>query len=137
MKLTSHKKQWVLDRVDKYCQLLQIEPPTVILTRKEYEDWKEQKREERRQRLIKLCGFAYNGYMRVGRGSRYLGVCHRIDKMIVILIKKSPNLSRLDQTIRHELIHYARPSYNHHSKEFRDRMERLLKGKVKDGKFVK
>ncbi|KKM04471.1 hypothetical protein LCGC14_1763890 [marine sediment metagenome] len=121
MKLTKSKMTWVINRVNHYCKLLEITPPEVFLTMAEYNQWKVQKREE-------------SGYSRVGR-STCLGVCHRQDKFIVILIKRARDLVRLDDTIRHELIHYAKPSYNHYSLAFRDRMNKLLKGKIKNGRF--
>jgi hypothetical protein len=72
--------------------------------------------------------------IRVGR-SNCLGVCHRKDSFIVILIKRSSDLEDLDHTIRHELLHYAKPSYNHYSAEFEDRMKKLKLGKIKNGRF--
>lgn len=138
MKLTAHKREWVLAKVRHYCSLLLVEPPRVIMTGTEYEVWKKAKREERVGRLRKVLGFEpHRKPIKVGRSSftNYLGVCHRADKMIVVFVKKSQSLRRLDDTIRHELIHYAKPSYNHCSAEFRDRMERLRKGNIKNGKF--
>jgi len=121
MKLTKSKRQWVDNKVKHYCELLQIQAPKVFLTMSEYSAWKKIKREE-------------SGYTRVGR-SNCLGVCHRDDGFLVILVKRSPSLARLDQTIRHELIHYTKPSYNHWSETFKDRMEKLKKGKIKNGRF--
>lgn len=120
MKFTTNKKNWVINRVARYCKLLQINPPKIFFTMAEYNCWKQSKRT--------VIG------QRVGR-SQCLGVCHKDEGFIAILVKRSPNLSRLDQTIRHELIHYSKPSYNHRSQEFYDRMKRLELGHIKNGRF--
>ena len=119
--MTTSKRKWVINKVDYYCKLLEINPPKIFLTMADYNRWKTEER-------------ARTGAKRVGR-TQCLGVCHRDSGFIVILVKRSPNLERLDQTIRHELIHYAKPSYNHHSKDFADRMKRLKLGKIKNGRF--
>lgn len=125
MKLTKSKRIWVDNKFTKYCEVLQIEKPNILLTRKEYELFKIQLREK----------INYQ-YTRVGRCvSNVLGVCHRKDNTIFINVKAEPNCKRLDQTIRHELIHYAKPSYNHCSENFDDRMKRLLNGSIKNGRF--
>lgn len=124
MKLTKAKQKWVLDKVAHYSSTLNINAPTVFMTMARYNGWKMANRERTGQRI--------------GRANPYLlGVCHRDEGFIVVLVKKSPNLSRLDETIRHELIHYAKPSYNHCSQTFQDRMDQLKKGKVKNGRFYK
>lgn len=122
MKLTESKRKWVLNRVEHYCQLLEVPAPRVIMTMADYNRWKA----EERKRVP---------YKRVGRVS-CLGVCHRDAGFIVILVKRSPNLERLDQTIRHELIHYTKPSYNHRSLVFQKRMDQLKKGQIKNGRFI-
>lgn len=122
MKLTKNKIEWVHKKVAHYCSLLKCPVPNVFLTMADYNRWKEQKRI--------TCN-----YTRVGR-SNALGVCHRTDGFIVILPKKAPNCACLDRTIRHELIHWAKPSYNHRSLEFHDRMMRLKNGKIdSNGRF--
>lgn len=120
MKLTESKKNWVIARVNYYCKLLEINPPNIFFTMAEYNRWKDTKRTIPREHI--------------GR-TQCLGVCHRDEGFVVLLVKKSPNLPRLDQTIRHELIHYSKPSYNHRSIEFHDRMKRLELGHIKNGRF--
>lgn len=120
MKLTTHKKQWLEEKLILYCQLLEIEIPALILTKKEYENWKQEKRT--------------NSNQRVGRVN-YLGVCHKKDNLIVLNVKHHQNLLALDDTLRHELIHLAKPSYNHRSKTFVDKMRKLKQGKIKNGRF--
>jgi hypothetical protein len=56
-------------------------------------------------------------------------------KLIYLNVKRHDDLKGLDNTIRHELIHWAKPSYNHRSAEFADRMNKLLKGDIKNGRF--
>lgn len=124
MKITPFRREWISNRVSRYCSLLQVEPPRLILTFAEYDRWKKEKRSQ-------------SNYVRVGRGSSYLGVCHRNDSMIFLNVKRALNLRGLDDTIRHELIHYTKPSYNHYSVSFRVAMERLKQGKVKNGRFHK
>lgn len=125
MKLTEHKRKWIQDKVVHYCSLLQVEVPTLLLTRKEYKLHKEVIRQE-------------TGYTRVGSSpSRVYGTCNRKRKVIFLHVKKTPNSKWLDDTIRHELIHYAKPSYNHHSPEFRDRMKLLKKGRIVNGRFTR
>ena len=127
MKLTKAKSKWVNDKVRHYCSLLEIEPPKVFLTMAEYNVWKKAEREK-------------TGFKRVGR-SQCLGVCHRKEHdhigngFIVILVKRLINTKALDSVIRHELIHYAKPSYNHRSQAFADKMKLLKQGKVKNGRF--
>jgi len=120
MKLTKSKRQWVLNKVNFYSDILGIEPPKVFLTMSDYNQWKADKRSKKGER--------------VGRTECY-GVCHKKDGFIVILPKSSPSLKHLDDTIRHELIHYTK-SYNHCSSVFEDRMKRLKKGMVKNGRFI-
>ena len=122
MKLTRSKEAWVFNKVKHYSQLLQISEPTVFLTMAAYNRWKQTQR-------------IYGG-QRVGR-TECGGVCHRKEGIIVILVTKVPNLDMLDELIRHEMIHYAKPSYNHRSNTFRDRMWKLKQGKVKNGRFIK
>lgn len=121
MKLTPAKRNWVSKKINHYCSLLKIETPNVFLTMAEYDQWKKEKRLK-------------TGKIRVGR-SNCLGVCHKRDNFIVILVKRAKNLDSLDETIRHELIHFSKPSYNHYSKEFKDRMKKLKLGKIKNGRF--
>jgi hypothetical protein len=122
MKLTAHKRKFVEEKVIHYSNLLKVPAPKVFLTEVDYECWKASKR-------------TYKGE-KVGR-TNCLGICHREEGFIVVLVKKSPSLERLDKTIRHEMIHYAKPSYNHSSKEFEDRMNKLKKGQVdSNGRFV-
>ena len=120
MKLTQKKREWVIRKVEGYSEVLGIESPKVFLTMSEYNFWKENKRKEKGER--------------VGR-TNCLGVCHKSEGFIVVLPKRSPSLKILDNTIRHELIHYTK-SYGHYSKEFKDRMKRLKQGKVKNGRFI-
>lgn len=122
MKLTLNKIIWIADRVVHYCNLLKVEVPYVFTTMQEYNEWK------RTVRTIKG--------ERVGR-SNCLGVCHRREKFIVILPKRSSNLINLDEVIRHELIHYAKPSYNHCSRQFYERMRALKSGHINEnGRFI-
>lgn len=131
MKLTDSKVQWIKERVEYYCKLLEVDIPPLILTRKEYEQMKATRR-------------AINPHYRGRNFSRFLGVCHGnityIGKnkeaiLIALNVKKHFNLKQLDETIRHELIHYAKPSYNHRSFNFFDRMKKLQKGNIKNGRF--
>lgn len=129
MKLTPSKIEWIKTKVNNYCQTLSVKPPTfLILTRKTYQEWKEWRKET-------------NPHYKGRNFSRFLGVCHGNCKyerfgMIALNVKLSPNLKRLDETIRHELIHWSKPSYNHRSQEFFDRMNKLKQGKIKNGRFV-
>jgi len=124
MKLTDKKREWINQKINYYCNLLKVKIPRIILTHSEYEKFKKELREK------------YN-HIRVGR-SNYLGVCHRAEKVIIIRVKHLPNCKELDYTIRHELLHYAKPSYNHYSKEFYDRLKRLKQGKLnQEGRFIK
>jgi len=126
--LTDAKVSWVRERVAKYCEALEVPAPTfLILTRKGYEEWKDWRKE-------------INPSYRGRNFSRFLGVCHGNIKcerfgMIYLNVKKHNDLKGLDNTIRHELIHWAKPSYNHRSAEFADRMNKLLKGDIKNGRF--
>jgi hypothetical protein len=128
MKLTNSKIQWIKKQVNNYCKLLEVKPPTfLLLTRKNYEEWKAWRR-------------TWQDRYRGRNFSRFLGICHGNFKynrcrMIALNVKRHRNLEQLDNTIRHELIHYAKPSYNHRSFNFYDRMNKLKKGKIKNGRF--
>jgi hypothetical protein len=128
MRLTDSKIQWIKNRVNSYCKLLEVEVPTfLILTRKHYEEYKDWRKE-------------INNNYRGRNFSRFWGICHgncknERFKMIALNVKQHPNLKSLDQTIRHELIHWSKPSYNHRSVEFYDRMNKLQKGDIKNGRF--
>lgn len=119
MKLTQAKRKWVIKKVNHYSNLLEVESPKIFFTMSEYNNWKKSIRQKRGEH--------------VGR-SQCLGVCHRDNKFIVILVKRSTNLAELDDTIRHEMLHYTK-SYGHYSDVLKDRMERLKKGKIKGGRF--
>lgn len=131
MKLTEAKRKWVLNKVEHYCSLLKCPVPKIYLTMADYNRWKDT--------------FRAKPGEHIGR-TNVLGVCHgnirsmRTDEFnfIVILVKRHKDTKQLDDTIRHELIHWAKPSYNHCSKEFFDRMEKLKKGKLNaNGRFTK
>lgn len=111
MKLTEAKRQWVYKRVKEYIDILNIPMPELILTRKEYEA----RKDERRTREGQHVGRTWH---------KFYGVAHRDENMIALNLKLSPNLARLDQTIRHEVIHLYR-RYNHRSERFYNWMEEL------------
>ena len=119
MKLTKHKKCWVMNKVKKYSEVLGIDPPKVFITMADYNRWKKEKRTHKGEK--------------VGRTNCY-GVCHKKEGFIVILPKESPSLKKLDNTIRHELIHYTK-TYNHYSKDFERCLKALKKGRAKNGRF--
>lgn len=133
MKLTESKVSWVRERVAKYCKLLEIEnPPLLILTKRNYDFY------------VECCKDALPNY-RGRTWRRFWGLCIGsiktwknqpiLNRVICLNIKALPNLKCLDNTIRHELIHFTKPSYNHRSQEFHDRMNKLLKGDIKNGRF--
>ena len=111
MKLTEAKTQWILTRVKQYCDILNITMPEIILTRKDYE----QRKKERRQYESEHVGRTWH---------KFYGVAHRKENMIALNVKLSPNLERLDQTIRHEILHLYL-TYNHHSERFAKWMNEL------------
>jgi hypothetical protein len=128
MKLTESKISWVRERVAKYCELLEVPSPTfLILTRKHYKEYDAWRKE-------------LNPHYRGRNFSKFWGICHgnyknNRFKLIALNVKQHPNLKALDRTIRHELIHWSKPSYNHRSIEFYDRMNKLLKGDITNGRF--
>lgn len=125
MKLTKSKKEWVIKKVKCYCDLLQVVTPTILFTMAEYNRKKEEMRKQKKKKYV-------------GRDNPYLyGVCHRDEYFIVILVKRHTSLNNMDNTIRHELLHLTKPSYNHKGKDFFDRMDRLKKGWIKNGRFYK
>jgi len=129
MKLTGNKRQWIFKRVNEYCKILNMPIPLLLLSRKEYEQWKIKEREKI---LQKNNGIYDTARMRVGRTVRpsLYGVAHKDDNMIFLNVKASRNLSRLDQTIRHELIHFYR-TYNHYNPRFIGLMEDLKHKRIR------
>lgn len=118
MKLTEHKKQWVHSRIREYCKSMKVVPPSwLFLTQKDWKQWAVYIKEQTGQKKYRQSD------------SNCLGVCCYKRKVIAIFVKRFETLKRLDQTIRHELVHYVR-RYNHHSKEFHRCMEQLRKGEL-------
>ena len=135
MKATPALRKWVEERCKKFCAILDVPPPTVLLTAADIREWGEEHGWS--DRNIK------NAH---ARNRKYLGVCfstfHNDDHRRMIYInakihrRKAVKLhgsinSRwrynggIEGTLAHELIHYARPSYRHGSK-FEQRVAQLL-----------
>jgi len=118
MKATEQKKQWVKNRIIKYCQEAEKEVPSLLLlTKKEWQEWAEFKKQQ-------------IGVDRYRNAGNYLGICNHKSKVIAIFIKNHCSCNHLDQTIRHELAHYFR-RYNHRSEAFARTMMAIRLGKFK------
>ena len=85
MKLTDSKIEWIKSKMKLYCDILEVDYPNIITTRKVYEEFKKYLRKQ-------------TVYKRVGR-SNYLGVCHSREKVIVLDVKHSTDLKDLDNNI--------------------------------------
>ncbi len=96
-----------------------------LLDRKSHEDWKRRERNDK-----SYLESISNGHYERGRSSKYLGVCYKDERVIYLNVKKSSCWGRLDQTIRHELIHLVR-SYNHRGIDFARCMIKLKKGALR------
>lgn len=125
MKITNGKLELIQMKIKGYCSSLNVDVPKVVVTKPDYEFWKTQRRNEM-------------GHGMFGRPSTdRSGACHRKDKVIFINTNRIRSLAKLDEAIRRQLIRFAKPSYNINSPEFVDRLERLLVGKVRNGRFFK
>ena len=65
------------------------------------------------------------------------GACYRKQNTVFINTEKLKDAKKLDKVIRRELINLAKPSYYPTRPIFRDRMNRLLVGDVRNGRFFK
>jgi hypothetical protein len=126
MKLTPNLLEWIQAKVCHYLDLLEYRKPVrIILTLSDYKKYCDQQRK-------------YPG-QHIGR-SWAVGVCHRslkpeIDDVIFLKVKKHQNKAELDHTIRHELLHLCKHSFNHYSPEFEKRVRALKQGKIENGRF--
>jgi hypothetical protein len=111
MKITQHRKKWVMTKVEKYAKQLGIvnknDMPTVVFTTRELEGLSEQ-----RERL----GGAEERLMGVRNSPRPLGECWKDASVIFINIKKHASLEDTEYTIVHEFIHHRFPGLGHHTK---------------------
>ena len=94
-----------MERLDKYCKQLGVEYPEIYWTKKALKE-------------------KYSGE---NLGKRLLGKCSRDDGWIIIVYNKHNGLRELDDTLRHELVHWRFPQVNHGV-----RFEKLMK-QLKDG----
>lgn len=124
MRLTTAKVQWVKNRIQKYCDSMEAEYPSFLfVTKSEWTEWAAYRKD-------------LEGFKRYRNASRYLGICDYKRKVIAIFVKSFSSLDRMDETIRHELVHYVR-RYNHHSESFCECMDQLKKGTLKAKNFNK
>tara|TARA_B100001750_G_scaffold225450_1_gene217287 strand:+ start:184 stop:624 length:441 start_codon:yes stop_codon:yes gene_type:complete len=100
-----NKKTILMERLDKYCKQLGVEHPKIYWTKKEVRE-------------------KYSGE---NLGKRLLGKCSRGAGWIIIVYNKHDGLRQLDDTLRHELVHWRFPQVNHGV-----RFEKLMK-QLKDG----
>lgn len=119
MKLTKSKREWVKNRIIKYCNEMNCERPSwLFLKASEWNEWKEYNKKK-------------DGWKRFRNAApSYLGICDREGGAIAIFVKKFISLDALDRTIRHELAHWVR-SYNHRGQDFARIMDEIKKGKLK------
>jgi len=118
MKLTKSKQQYVKNKVIEYCKSMKCDVPNwLFLTASEWNEFKAYVKETRfagRKRNLK-------------DPNKYWGLCWKEYKAIGIFVKKHPSLKWLDNTIRHELVHWVR-RYNHRSMAFAKNMNQLKMG---------
>jgi hypothetical protein len=120
LKLTPYTRSWVQQEVAKYAKQIGIpekDTPAIVCTRKEVLDLPKELTQGRRTVTHKCFGIYF-----------------RRAKTIFINVKNHSSLQELKNTIVHELIHYRFLSLKH-EKQFKQRIELILKGKkypVKD-----
>jgi predicted metal-dependent hydrolase len=114
LKPTDYVRSWIEEKVSEYVHQIGIMPqeiPKVVFSRKEV--------------------LAMPKELTAGRRSvthKYLGVCFRKARTILINVKKHASYAALKHTIIHELVHY-RFRYLKHGKGFEDRISQVLRGK--------
>ena len=117
MKLTTSRQQWVKNRIIKYCNEMQCEPPSLLLlTRGEWQEYAAYRKQitgRTRYRNSSSCT---------------LGICNHKTRVIAIFVKRALTTKGLDNTIRHELVHLVRRC-NHRSDRFKQIMQLIKKGK--------
>ena len=114
--MTTKKQEILLERMKKYCDQLGVsELPKVVWTLKE---------------LMEMPR-SIVGKNRAGK--RTLGTCYYRDNLIYIAYLKHHNLTSLDNTLRHELIHYRFTGIPH-GKRFEKKMKELKQGMTWEAK---
>ena len=114
LKLTESKKTWTHNQIKKYSDQIGItahDRPHIVFTGKEV--------------------LAMPKELTAGRRTvtyKYLGICFRRAKTILINVKKHRSLEDLKHTIVHELVHY-RFSYLKHGTKFENRISLVMAGK--------
>ena len=105
----TRKQATLLERRDKYCKQLGVEHPEMFWTKKEVRE----------------------KYLGVRLGKRLLGKYSRDnggDGWILIVYSMHNGLRDLDETLRHELIHWRFPQVRHSSPRFDKLMKQLKDG---------
>jgi len=110
-----NKKETLMNRLDGYCSQLGLDViPQIVWTKKEFLD----------------MGIEGKGLA----SATTLGRCCRREKVIYVAYSKHGNLRHLDDTLRHELIHFRFP-FLQHGKKF-DRLIKELKNGQTWDKFT-
>lgn len=114
LKPTDYVKSWIENKAREYGYQTGITPqemPNIVFTRKEVLAMSEELTAGRRTVTYK-----------------YLGICFRRARTILINVKKHTSYADLKHTIVHEIVHYRFP-YLKHGKKFEKRISLILGGK--------
>ena len=114
LKPTSYIKSWIEEKVREYGQQIGVrspDMPKVVFSRKE---------------VLSIPKELTSGRRTVTH--KYLGICFRRAKTILINVKKHTSHEDLKHTIVHELVHY-RFRYLKHGMRFENRISLIQRGK--------
>jgi hypothetical protein len=114
LKPSSHVRFWIEKTITEYGQQIGITPhemPNIVFTRRE---------------LLAMPKELTAGRRTVSH--KYLGICFRSARTILINVKKHTSYEDLKHTIVHELVHY-RFRYLKHGMRFENRISLIQRGK--------
>lgn len=109
MKQTDSIEIFIGEKIAKYCKLLSINRPTIITRTRQVLDLPKNITKGRRTSAYKYYGVSY--------------LCHDI---VFINVRRIENRESLDETLRHELIHFRFP-YLSHGVDFEKKIKLLKK----------
>lgn len=113
MRLDDDLRLEILEKVGIYSRRFSITEPTVLMSTREVLEWPKEATEGRRTSAYK-----------------YYGVSYLQHNLIFINVKKIPDVSVLEDTIVHELVHMRFP-YLSHGRRF----NRLVRQGLRGGRF--
>ena len=127
MKLTDARKKRITLLVEHLLCVLKKNSlmPLILFSSTEFKAWK--------QRQLDYAKKMYDDTENEG----YLGLCHTEEpSMLYFNIAAHETEADLENSVIHEILHLCKPSYTH-TKQFKNKIKKLQKGFVKNGRIIK